>query len=210
MTAFYGCCGNKMRTLLPGNIIIRPVSLSDVDVLLRLRLEALQESPEAFGEDYSYVAAQPLASWQERVAHSHGGGDQVIFIAARDDPANDTPGDPTQDQCVVGMAGVNRSTMRNTRHSASIWGVYVQPAYRGRGVAKALVQACVAWGQQKGLITMRLAVITANVAAIRCYESCGFRSCGVDPMAFFVNGRFYDLMRMTRLMAPEPAGNGVK
>jgi len=50
------------------------------------------------------------------------------------------------------------------------------------------------------LVTLRLGVITANPAAIHCYEQSGFRSCGVDPKAFFVNGIFYDLMRMTMVL----------
>lgn len=192
--------------MLPPAITIRPVMLSEADALLRLRLEALQDSPEAFGEDYDYVAAQPFVIWQERIAHSLGEGDQVIFVAASAARGHgDRQSKQPENVRLIGMAGVNRSTMRKTRHSASIWGVYVQPAWRGQGVATALVRACVNWGAAKGLATMRLAVITANPAAIRCYENCGFRSCGVDPKAFFVNGRYYDLMRMTLLMAPEPA-----
>jgi RimJ/RimL family protein N-acetyltransferase len=194
-------------------VIIRPVLTSDAEALLRLRLEALQDSPEAFGEDYDYVAAQPYAAWQDRIAHSNGDGDQVIFVAALPvgaigdrpaalpvEPTIDRPPDLSENFHLIGMAGVNRSIMRNSRHSASLWGVYVQPAWRGQGVATALVRRCVDWGKSKGLATMRLAVITANPAAIHCYESCGFRSCGVDPKAFFINGRFYDLTRMTRLM----------
>jgi RimJ/RimL family protein N-acetyltransferase len=197
--------------MLPAAITIRPVLISDTDALLRLRLEALQDSPEAFGEDYAYVAAQPYAAWQERVAHSQDNGDQIIFVAANPvGPIADRSGAASEGAGLIGMAGVNRSTMRNTRHSASVWGVYVQPSWRGQGMATALVRACVDWGRAKGLATMRLAVITANPAAIRCYENCGFRSCGVDPMAFFVNGRFYDLMRMTRRMSPELAEYGVQ
>lgn len=170
--------------MLPEGLSIRPILFTDAEALLRLRLEALQNSPEAFGEDYAFVAAQPFAGWTEQVAHSLGEGDRVMFVAT------------TQGE-LVGMAGVNRSSMKNTRHAGSVWGVYVQPAWRGRGIATALVRACIAWGREKGLVTLRLGVITANPAAIHCYENCGFRSCGVDPKAFFVNGMFYDLMRMT-------------
>jgi RimJ/RimL family protein N-acetyltransferase len=170
--------------MLPEGLVIRPIVLVDAEPLLRLRLEALQDSPEAFGEDYAYVAAQPYAVWTDQVARSLGEGDRVIFVAEAQGH-------------LVGMAGVNRSPMKNTRHSGSVWGVYVQPEWRGKGVATALVQACVAWGRNKGLVTLRLGVIAANPAAIHCYENCGFRSCGVDPKAFFVNGQFYDLMRMT-------------
>lgn len=115
--------------------------------------------------------------------------------------AGDRPGN-FREASLIGMAGVNRPTMRNMRHSASVWGVYVQPAWRGQGIATSLLQACCDWGRaQQGLVTLRLAVITANPAAIRCYEKCGFRAGGVDPKAFYVNGRYYDLIRMTLLLA---------
>jgi RimJ/RimL family protein N-acetyltransferase len=174
--------------MLPRNVIIRPVLLEEARTLLDLRLEALQDSPEAYGEDYEYVANQPYSVWADLVAHSLGDGDRAIFIAE------------VQGR-LTGMAAVNRSPMKNTRHSASVWGVYVQPDRRGLGIATQLVQACIDWGRGKGLATLRLGVITANPAAIHCYEKCGFQRCGVDPNAFFVNGRFYDLMRMTLVLA---------
>ena len=169
---------------LPENITIRLIQLDDASALLQLRLEALKDSPEAYGEDYDYVASQPYSVWTDLVAHSLGDGDRAIFVA-------DFQGR------LVGMVGVNRSPMKNTRHSGSVWGVYVQLDLRGQGIAADLVRACLDWGRGKGLVTLRLGVITANPAAIHCYEKCGFRSCGVDPKAFYVKDRYYDLMRMS-------------
>ena len=175
--------------MLPDHLIIRLILQDDARALLSLRLEALQDSPEAYGEDYDFVAGQPYSAWTDLVAHSLGDGDRAIFVAE------------IQGQ-LIGMVGVNRSPMKNTRHAGSVWGVYVQPSWRGKGLATELVQACIGWGQGKGLATLRLGVITANPAAIHCYEKCGFRTFGVDPNAFFVNNRYYDLMRMTLLFTP--------
>lgn len=189
--------------MLPAAVNLRLVQASDAAALLRLRLEALQDTPEAFGEDYAAVAAQPYTVWVDQINHSLGDGDRAIFVATTSS-IGATSGRPTDDRVtpLIGMAGVNRSPLRNMRHSASIWGVYVQPAWRDQGIATALVQACCDWGRaQLGLVTLRLAVITANPAAIRCYEKCGFRASGADPKAFFVNGRFYDLLRMTLILA---------
>jgi RimJ/RimL family protein N-acetyltransferase len=169
------------------NVTIRSIRLVDARPLFDLRLEALHDSPEAYGEDYVYVLSQPPSVWTDLVSHSLGDGDRIIFVAE-------------VNGSLVGMAGANRSPMKNTRHSASVWGVYVQPLWRGKGLATDLVNACIHWGKKKGLATMRLGVITANPAAIHCYEKCGFRACGVDPQAFFVGDRYYDLMRMTLVL----------
>ena len=183
-------------------ITIRPIHITEAEPLLRLRLEALQDTPEAFGEDFAYVAAQPFTAWQDQIAHSLGDGDRAIFVASPSVGVADDRLDNTWDAQFIGMAGVNRSTMRNMRHSASVWGVYVQPAWRSQGFATALVRACCNWGRaQQGLIALRLAVITDNPAAICVYEKCGFRTSGVDPKAFYVNGKYYDLARMTLLLA---------
>ena len=67
--------------MLPENLTIRSVLFDDAQALLQLRLEALQDSPEAFGEDYEFVLAQPYKTWADLVANSLGEGDRVIFVA---------------------------------------------------------------------------------------------------------------------------------
>ena len=120
------------------SITIRKIFLEDARLLLNLRLEALQDTPEAYGEDYESVLSQPYSIWEDLVSHSLGDGNRVFIVAEVEGQ-------------LVGMAGVNRSSMKNTRHSASLWGVYVQPGWRGKGVATDLVRHCIDWGRGEGL-----------------------------------------------------------
>lgn len=52
--------------------------------------------------------------------------------------------------------------------------VAVLPGFRGRGIARALVEACVTSARKRGGTSVELSVIDGNIPAIRLYESMGF------------------------------------
>ena len=78
-------------------------------------------------------------------------------------------------------------------------GVYVNPQWRGLGVAEALIDACIGWGKTQGVVTVKLAVVTTNTPAIRCYtRCCGFCAYGVEPQAIYYDGVYYDELLLVR------------
>jgi GNAT superfamily N-acetyltransferase len=99
---------------------------------------------------------------------------------------------------LVGMTGIYVPPNRpKLAHGATIWGVYVRPEARGRGVGQQLIRACIDWARGKGLVIVKLsATIAQDAAPRRCYEACGFEAYGVDPMAVQVDGQFYDEVLM--------------
>jgi RimJ/RimL family protein N-acetyltransferase len=148
-----------------------------------LRLEALQRYPTAFGSDYASSVAHPLSFWEERMAQGAKGEQGVTYLAL----AGDT---------LVGMMSLVRNTQAKTWHSASIFAVYVTPAWQGAGIADALLGACLEHGRALGLRTIRLAVVTTNASAIRLYLRHGFTVYGVERETLFVNGAYYDELLM--------------
>lgn len=72
----------------------------------------------------------------------------------------------------------------------------MQPEYRGRGVATMLLDAGMSWAQKRDVLVIKLAVVTTNSAAIRCYMRAGFRAYGVEPKALQYDGVFYDELLM--------------
>ena len=78
------------------------------------------------------------------------------------------------------MTGIYREEQVKLRHIANVWGVYVRPENRGQGAATRLIQACIAWAGERDLKVIKLAVVTTNSAAIRCYIRAGFRVYGVE------------------------------
>jgi len=57
--------------------------------------------------------------------------------------------------------------------------VAVSPEARGRGLGKHLVRQALGWFRSQGLGKVRVATQGTNVAALRLYESCGFRIADV-------------------------------
>ena len=52
--------------------------------------------------------------------------------------------------------------------------MYVEPAVRGQGINKLIVDSLISWSKNKGIYDFYLDVYTENQAAIRAYEKVGF------------------------------------
>jgi RimJ/RimL family protein N-acetyltransferase len=59
-------------------------------------------------------------------------------------------------------------------HHAYCGFMYVEPAYRGKGVNQFIIDALKSWALSQGLTELRLDVYTTNEVAIRAYEKAGF------------------------------------
>ena len=157
--------------------IIRHATSSDVDSFRELRLEALKNHPTAFGADYEESAARPNEHWQERLKIDKD--QEALFFAEHDGQ-------------LAGMTGIFRGASRKSRHDSTIWGVYVRPQWHGRHISEALIRSCLGWAKEQGLVIVKLAVVTTNQPAIRCYERCGFTTYGTEPKAINYDCLYYD------------------
>jgi ribosomal protein S18 acetylase RimI-like enzyme len=78
---------------------------------------------------------------------------------------------------LVGMIGGYRDEENRANHSAQIWGMYVRPEYRGKGIAKDLMERLVDEMQKNRDISK--AVLEVNVEqqpAKMFYENFGFKA----------------------------------
>ena len=100
-------------------IDVRSIQADEGELLRAVRLAALLNAPAAFLETYDEVASDPSDVWAARAAASTGEGDQLIMVAL-------DQGRP------VGMAGIAREIGQRRRHCATLWGVWLDPAHRGR------------------------------------------------------------------------------
>lgn len=164
----------------------------DAAQLRVLRLEALADTPTAFSADYAATTAQGVEFWAERVRGFAQNGNGLQAVAEHQGR-------------VVGMAGITYGERPKTRHSGTIWGVYVTPAWRGRRLAEGMLDLCLKWAKTHDLAIVKLAVVATNAAAIRCYTRCGFSVYGVEPKAICYEGVYYDELLMAKPLLLDPA-----
>ncbi len=80
------------------------------------------------------------------------------------------------DGVIVGMCGV-----MNLLGEGDINNVAVTAAWRGQGIASAMLGELLKRGEEKGIEDFTLEVRAGNHAAIRTYEKLGFVSEGIRP-----------------------------
>jgi ribosomal protein S18 acetylase RimI-like enzyme len=166
-----------------GIVTIRAGQEGDAPAFRAVRLEALQNHPQAFASAYEDSFQLPLSYWEERLLRL--GDEAQLFFA---------------EHCGIftGMCGITRAGSKKTRHSAFITSVYVQPQWRGQGLAGALIETCIEWAQAQCVRWLKLAVVTTNTTATRCYERYGFSVYGVEPEVILYNGVYHDELLMVR------------
>jgi len=61
---------------------------------------------------------------------------------------------------LIGMCGIYCGNSAKTRHTAVIWGVYMQAVWRGLKLVDELIASCLDWGREWGVSIVKLAVVT--------------------------------------------------
>ncbi|MBM4430997.1 MAG: GNAT family N-acetyltransferase [Chloroflexi bacterium] len=167
------------------DITIRPAREDEAAAYRDLRLEALLNHPEVFSSDYAAYVGKPLSYWSERLRLAGTEGVAMMYFAAHGDE-------------LVGMCGIFCGDSPKTQHSATVVSLYVRPTWRGQGLGERLVMACVDWALDQEVKMVKLAVVTTNTPAIRCYACCGFRVYGIEPQALLHDAVYYDELLMMR------------
>jgi ribosomal protein S18 acetylase RimI-like enzyme len=166
---------------MTGTLLVRRLLPSDAGPLQALRLPGLQELPEAFASSYEDERDKPIADVAATLVVD---AERAVFGAFDGEE-------------LVGVIGIRRESLRKMAHKATVSGLYVAPAHRGRGIGRKLFEAVFAHAQVLGGIRQLMLIASAgNEAAIRLYESVGFTVFGTEPDAMQVDGVFSDDVHM--------------
>lgn len=149
-------------------ITYRRLQATDSKKYRAIRLESLKLHPESFGSGYEQQKDMPKLMFQQALEQPT---DERFVIGA------------FHGEELIGITGFipfakdSRSVFRK---AGEVIQVYVRPAYRGRKVGLALMNAVVEEGFKiPGIDQIVLGVRQGNLRAIRVYEQAGFRT--VDP-----------------------------
>ena len=169
----------------------------DAERYARLRLRMLTLAPWAFSaapDDDEALDAAHLAGMFAQEHHA-----TFAFEAPPPDPQ--TESDLTGRPVLVASASVTRATSPKFSHRARVWGVFVEPAHRGRGFGKVLMHAAIAHARSwQGVDFLDLAVSADSPEAQRLYESFGFVVWGREPETTEHEGRRHDEIHMTHCL----------
>ena len=109
---------------------------------------------------------------------------------------------------VVGWADIFPAWAHAVAHCGSL-GMGVLAAYRGQGLGRRLLEACLAKAWSKGLTRIELEVRADNERAIGLYKALGFTQEAVKRNAMRFDGVYFDALQMSLLRsetaAPAPA-----
>ena len=155
---------------------IRPLRAADGEAWRALRLQALEQEPASFAASFEEAVQTDPAEFARRIP-AEGGADVLLGLFV--------------DGVLEGAAGFLVQGGLKRRHKGLLWGVYVRPAWRDRGFAKALVRRVI--DHARGHAALLQASVTAgNDAARRIYLELGFEPYGLEPAALRVDGRDFD------------------
>jgi RimJ/RimL family protein N-acetyltransferase len=163
--------GQRGRVLSDARI--RALGDADADGYVALRRAALLDVPLAFAASPEDDVAASPAAVREQLRRAP---ESMIFGAF--------------DPQLVGVLGLYRDRHQKASHKVHLWGMYVVPSHRRRGIAAALVHAALDHARTlPGASWVHLAVGEAAPEARRLYARAGFTVWGTEPDALRHDGR---------------------
>jgi len=167
--------GRRTRALQNNNLAVLFVMQSQNTPTLRvfrpdewrayrqIRLEALADSPDAYGATLASAQARADADWSAQIAHATDAGKDLPLVAEING-------------CRIGLAWAKINADDPT--TVNIYQMWVSPRARGQGIGRMLLAAAIDWAGKLKATAVVLAVTCGDTAAARLYARVGFRPVG--------------------------------
>lgn len=152
----------------------------------KLRLEALQKEPQAFGSSYEDQKNFSDSEWQDRLEqYKKADGNWMIFAS--------------EGNHLVGMLGAFQTKEDRKNKAAQVIGVYVNEAFRGKGISRMLMVALLNQLENDGVQKAYLCVNVQQESAVKLYEKVGFTITGKEKRKLG-DGNYYDEYDMEKIL----------
>jgi GNAT superfamily N-acetyltransferase len=142
-------------------ITMRAIHQGDAALYREIRLRGLKLAPDSFGQHYADEVTKPLQYWRDVVHRlTTPGGHTAYFLLDGQAPV-----------------GVIHGFVRGPEQG-SFGGLWIDPGYRRRGLARRLIETILQWARARDLKVMRLWSVDGNQGTLRLYQDFGFRPTG--------------------------------
>jgi L-amino acid N-acyltransferase YncA len=101
---------------------------------------------------------------------------------------------------IVGWGSLNPFNPREAYRHVVDFSIYVERAYRGRGVGKVMLARLIELAREHGYHKMVLSAFPSNSGGMTLYERMGFRTVGVYKEQGILDGRWVDTIVMEKLL----------
>lgn len=153
-----------------------------------IRLEALLDSPQAYGTSYDEELQTSKEQWKERLGEAQQKKYRWMLFAQKDNR-------------LIGSVGAYREKGERSGHLVTVINVYVKPGCRGKGIATQLLMKLI--NSLKEDISVKQAVLwvaTIQKPAIALYQKCGFVVAGALANALKAGSNYYDYLLMQHVI----------
>lgn len=147
---------------MDAGVTIRRIRSDEGPAFRAIRLRAIAESPLAFGSTLPETETRPAAYWDGRARSGAEGIENILLVAEAE-------------QRWVGIVG---GFLEGAGRRVDIVSMWVDPACRGRGAGRDLIEAVLAWAREHQMERAVLWVTESNGPAIALYRRAGFIETG--------------------------------
>ncbi len=162
--------------------MIRAITEKDADAFIRIRRDSLRLEPRSFGADPD-AEIDREATFRNLQAKN-----EEDFVLGYFDEGK-----------LIGLLGFIRESKRKKRHKGRIWGFFVYPEYRGKGIGRALFQECLDRASAiEGLEKVILSVTAVSERALAFYQSFGFKEYGREKGSMKWEGEWLEEIFMEK------------
>lgn len=147
------------------DILFRRLAPSDVATYRNIRLESLKNDPDNYGSTCEEESKSPQLVFEKYILEQTPGNRMYGLF----------DGDK-----LIGISGFFGDTRQRVLHRAKVTQVYLDPAYRGQGLAKRLLVHLIEEAFKiESLESLQLEAVDSNKTAVGLYMSLGFVSYGL-------------------------------
>lgn len=166
---------------------LRLLTVDDAEAFWHLRLEMLCNDPESFADSDEEHLKTTIETARERLNKNDPKSNFVVGVFERGK--------------LMGSAGFFRRPNKKESHKGHVWGVYVSPGQRGKGVGKALMLEIIRRAKEIEGIEQITLVASAKLPAQKLYESVGFKGYGIEPHSLKIGREYVDDVLMVLFLS---------